>query len=127
VRRGIQRLCENAQNEMMDFETLDCVLKRAPTSDRKTDKCANLGYVCTIPDSFPQRREKAPIRYGMYNFQKLSETTSLIVSVAIIPRKIAFLFLKRYGSVFILRRCGKLSATDSANVASDCILSTLSG
>jgi hypothetical protein len=36
-----------------------------------------LGYVSTIPDSFPQRREKAPIRYGMYNFQKLSETTSL--------------------------------------------------
>ena len=30
-----------------------------------------------IPDSFPLRREKAPIRYGMYNFQKLSETTFL--------------------------------------------------
>jgi hypothetical protein len=33
--------------------------------------------------------KKTPIPYGMYNFQKLSETTSL--SLAIIPRKIAFL------------------------------------
>jgi hypothetical protein len=30
-----------------------------------------------IPDNFPKRHEKAPIRFGMYNFQKLSETTSL--------------------------------------------------
>ena len=40
-------------------------------------KVLRLGLVYTIPNSFPKQREKAPIRYGMYNFQKLRETTSL--------------------------------------------------
>ena len=40
--------------------------------------CNNKATFYTIPDSFPRSgAKKHLVRYGMYNFQKLSETTSL--------------------------------------------------
>ena len=50
----------------------------SPSVLRFFDSPSVLRFVYTMPDSFPQRQEKASIRYGMYNVQKLSETTSLL-------------------------------------------------
>jgi hypothetical protein len=49
---------------------------RLSVQTRQTDKSSvkmNFGRVHTTPVSFPKRQ----IRYGMYKFQKLRETTSL--------------------------------------------------
>ena len=64
-------------------------------------------FVYTMPDSFPYRREKASIRNGMCNVQKLSETTSLLChnsSESSVPKRYADRYFSgRYGKLYMVQ------------------------